>query len=215
MKLPNSWKEVPLKHYIEISEVSFIDMDEIDKAVKILAILSSQSEEDIIELTVDEIARYTKQVSFVFKKYEPKGVPTFIRLKGKRYSLNNDVKSLSGAEYIDFTSLIKDKQDIAKNLPQILAIFLEPINIFGFKKKDCYRKNPEGNYIKKLQVRVDVAKDCLELPSTTAMDLAGFFLKSYESLTKATLNYLKLKQMKTMKILRKEAMALENIGRGS
>lgn len=214
MKLPKSWEEVPLKHYIEISEISFVDMDEIDKAVKILSILSGEPEENIIELSVQEIANYTKQVAFVYVEHKGKGVPTSVKLKGKRYHINNGIRLLSGAEYIDFTSLVKDKKDIAINLPQILAIFMKPINWYGGNKKGCYRKNPEGNYVQTLQSRINTARDCQDLPSNIAMELAGFFLKSYESSMRATQNYLRLEQLKTMKKLQKELRGFENTGLG-
>lgn len=208
MKLPKSWEEVPLSKYIEISEVSFVDMDEIDKAVKILSILSGQTEDSILDLKGKEILAYYKQVTFIFSEHKGKGVPTSIKLNGKRYHINNDIHSLCAAEYIDYTNWVKDRSEIARNLPNILAIFFQPIGLFGFKKKSCYRKNTDGDLIQTTASRIATAKELKDLPANVAMELAGFFLKSYESSMKATQNYLTNQQKKTMKLLKKEATDL-------
>lgn len=210
MKLPKSWKEVPLKKYIEISEVSLVDMDEIDKAVKLLSILSGKTTDEIEGLDIQLIAKYTKQISFIYTQHVGKGVPTHVWLKGRKYFINNDLKKLTGAEYIDFTSMCKDKNDINANINQILAIFFKPVNWFGFRKQGCYKKSVNGEWIQTLDSRVETAKLLMELPSSTAMELSGFFFRSWENLTKATKNYLKLQHLKTLNTLKKEMKSIKH-----
>src|SRR5688572_22106597 len=172
MRLPKSWAEVPLKKYIEISELSLVDMDEIDKAVKILSVLSGWTEDEISELSVKKIAEYTKQVRFIYSYPKTKGIPTYVWVKGKKFYLNNDLKRIKGAEYIDLVSFCKEKEKVASRLPEILAIFFEPVNWFGFRKRGCYKKNKEGEYIQTTDSRIRTAEILMDLPADKAMALS-------------------------------------------
>jgi hypothetical protein len=217
MKLPKKWREVSLKQFIDISEVSLIDMDETDRAVKILSILSGWSEDDVLDLDIRKIAEYTRRVKFIYTPYKPSGVPTYVRIGAKRFYVNNDLSKLKGAEYIDFVSFCKDKDLIASKLPQILAIFLKPVNWLGYKKKSCYYKGRDGEYIQTVQSRIETAKMLDKIPCTIAIDLSGFFLKNWVSSIKAIKGYLSQEHKKTMENLNRELqeMGLSSIGDGA
>ena len=95
--------------------------------------------------------------------------------------------------------MIKEKSDVTKNLPKIIAIFLHPVNFFRFKKKSCY-----DNDCQTLESRNKTAKIVEDnLMMDNVMMLSGFFLKSWQVLAKATLDYSELQTKKARKQLKK------------
>jgi len=199
MRVPDKWSEVSLKQYIEITDVVAIDMDELDKQVKILSILTKLDEDTVTALAIPRLKEAIRACAFIYGKPELKPTEDFIKIGGKRFRINKMLNTLSGAEYIDMTSLVKDPKQITANLPKIIAIFLHPVNIFGFKKGKYYDKG-----FQTLESRMATAKLIEDhLMMDKVMNLSGFFLRNWEALTKATLRYSDLQTMKARKNLKK------------
>lgn len=204
MKLPKSWGEITLNQYIQIVEVSAIDMDELDKHVKILSILSGQDEDSILSISLPELKEAIRQVQFIYSLPKPKGIKTSLRIGLNRFEVNIDLKKLSAGEYIDLAELTKDKQAVTSNLHKIIAIFLKPVNWFGFSQKKYYTKNQEGDLIQTLKSRnrtEKLLKDNLMMDEV--ISLSGFFLNNWDILMKATLRYSEKQNKKMAKNLNK------------
>lgn len=214
MKVPTKWSEIRLKQYIEISEISQVDMDELDKNAKILSVLTGESEETIMALDLNELKAAIKAIQFIYTQPKTSGVRTSIRIKGNRFYINNNVRELTGGEYITFTSLLKDKSQVTINLPHILALFFKPINLLGSYRRKCYTKNNSGVLIQKLDSYTKTAELIRDnLTMDVVMELSAFFLQSYELSIKTTQDYLIKQTKKNMKMLAKE-MDSGNIGHG-
>lgn len=211
MRVPDKWSEVSLKQYIEITDVVAIDMDELDKQVKILSILTKESEDDICAIPLPRLKEAIRACAFIYGKPELKATEDFIKIGGKRFRINKMLNTISGAEYIDMTSLVKDPKQITANLPKIIAIFLHPVNIFGFKQRKYYDKG-----FQTLESRMATAKLIEDnLMMDKVMNLSGFFLRSWEALTKATLHYSDLQMIRARKSLKKLLKGASlSIGRG-
>lgn len=217
IKLPTSWGDVTLKKYIEITEFQAVDMDELDKSVKILSILSDKTEDEILDISLPDIKECIKRIQFIYTTPEEGKIKQKIKINGHRYFINLNVRSITGAEYIDFTSLLKEKDKITQNLTQILPIFLKPVNIFGFKKKKCYRINDKNEEVQTLESRAFTSKLILDnLTMDIVFNLSGFFLRNYQALTKATLDcIIKENSKKRELILRKmKKEGFKNTGAG-
>ena len=215
MQIPKSWADVSLKQYIEISEVQEIDLDELDRNVKILSILSKCPEEKIWDLSLSEVKGYIRQIAFIYTTPQSKGIRQSIRIKGQRFRIETNLKELRGGEYIDLANLTKEKEEITGNLSQIIAIFLKPINFLGLKKKSCYKLNDKGVYVQTLQSRALTAKHIEKhLSMDIVFELSAFFLKSGDALIQVGLNYSTAKLKQTAKELIKEIRASKNIGVG-
>jgi len=199
MKVANNWAEVSLKQYIEITDISQIDMDELDKQIKVLAVLSNTSEELLCAMELSLLKQAIRGCQFIYTKPPTKHIKQSIKIGGHRFNINTNLKKISGGEYIDLTSMIKEKSDVTKNLPKIIAIFLHPVNFFRFKKKSCYEKDCQT-----LESRNKTAKIVEDkLMMDDVMMLSGFFLKSWQVLAKATLDYSELQTKKARKQLKK------------
>lgn len=198
MKLPTKWSEVSLKQYIEITEVSIIDMDELDKSVKILAILSGAKEDFFLELPLNQVKEYIRSIQFIYTNPEGGALRHTRKFGIKKYKINYKLSDITGGEYIDLTGFIKDPIKVTQNFPQILAIFFKPINWLGLNKKGCYHN---GNQT--VESRIETAKILYDLPMDEVAALSGFFLRSYEALTKATIQTVEKMNKKNRKNLEK------------
>lgn len=199
IKLPKSWNDITLKQFIEVCEINEVDMDYLDKEIAILAILANVEQIEIESLSIIEIKEASRSIRFIYSKPELKGIKQYIWLGFNKYKINNDVKSISGGEYIDLTSLTKEPKEINKNLPSILSIFLQPVNYVGFKKSKCYK-----NGIQTLESRNKTKKDIEKyLMMADVMQMSAFFLNNWNSLIKATQEYTILESKKTAKKINK------------
>lgn len=199
MKIPTSWAEVTLKQYIEVADINAIDMDELDKQVKILSILSNTPEDIICYMPLPQLKEAIRACQFIYTKQTTGSIKQFLRIGANRFEVNTNLKTITGGEYIDLTGFIKDKNDVTKNLPQIIAIFLHPVNWLGMRKKSAYHQGCQT-----LESRARTAKLIQDkLMMNEVMILSGFFLNSWKVLTKATLNYSELQMKMTKKQLEK------------
>lgn len=211
MKLPTKWSNVRLKQYIDIVEVSAVDMDELDKSVKILAILSGEKEDFFLELPLALVKDYIRKIQFIYTKPEGGVLRHTKRIGTKKFKINYRLSDITGGEYIDLTGFVKDPIKVTQNLPSILAIFFKPINWLGLEKKDCYHN---GNQT--VESRIATAKIIQDLPMDEVSALSGFFLRSYEALMKVTIQQIEKankKNRKTIeKLFRKEGFSTSGLG---
>lgn len=192
IKIPTTWAEISLKQYIEIADIIAIDMDEIDKQIKIISILSKEPETKIMEMNLSALKEAIRITSFIYTKPKTKGIKHVIRLGLQRFEINYDLKKINAGEYIDLTSMTKDKDLITQNLPMILAIFFHPINIIGQRKKTCY-----VNGAQTLESRIKTSKLIEKhLMMDDVMQLSSFFLTVSVRLTEATIKIIEKENKK-------------------
>jgi len=196
IKIKDNWSEVTLKEYQDISELNGIDMDEINRQIKIVSILSKFSEDEIEAFPLPTLKAAIRATDFLYTTPEPMPLKN-IWIKGKRYRVNLRLNELTGGEYIDLTGYTKDAKEITGNLHHLIALFLHPVNFFGFRKGKYYKGGSRP-----LNVRNEIAKS---LPDNIKMDvvfrLSGFFLPNFQALLKATLDCSVTELLKTKKKL--------------
>lgn len=193
MRIANKWSEVSLKQYIEIADINAIDMDELDKQVKILSILSNTPEDTICQMNLSDLKEAIRHCQFIYTPPLAGHIKQYIKIGRHKFEVNTNLRKISGGEYIDYTNLIKDQSEVTRNLPRIIAIFLHPVNWFGFRKgKHTIESRNKTAKLIEANMKMD-----------NVMMLSGFFLKSYEVLTKATLDYSVLQMKKTRSKLNK------------
>lgn len=210
VKLPDNWSEIRLKQYIEVVEVSQIDMDELDRNVKILSILSNQSEDTLLTLSLGDIKKLISHIAFIYSMPKTVGIPKTVTLNGSVFDINYMINTITGGEYIDLCEMVKDKKNITSNLPSIIALFLKPKEskyyetILGKKVQTLESRNRSASLISEHMSMIDV------------MTLSGFFLKSLNALMEVTLAYSVKEQTKVAKQLKKEIQKhSKSIGVGS
>lgn len=184
MKLVNikytGW-DCPLNIAMQIVDVvKNKDMETIDKNIKLISIVSDLSEDEIENLPIAEYNRLLSQCEWMNREPIGEYNDHFI-LNGREYVVDNDLKRLTTAQYIDFQTFQKD---IKKNIKYILAVFILPKG----------KKYNEGYDID------EVANDIWEyMPYIYVEGLLSFFLLAFQSLINSLLTYSILKMKKAMK----------------
>ena len=136
MKLPKNWKDITLGQYVDLLPSAFKDMNDIEKIIHSLSILTSQRKAKIRGLSIDKTKELNKKLSFLEEMPTGKPVDKF-KLNGVWYRVEPNANKMSAGSYITtmhiFQDLDKDPEKIEKNLHIILAQVVQPIKRKGFK----------------------------------------------------------------------------------
>ena len=199
VRVPTSWEDVTLRQFIELSKVPDMGFSKEDANLRILSILTGIDDSELYELPVGELAKINALVKFIESKDSLFPVKYKIKIKDKRYKFEWKTNLLTSGEYIDIQEYLKSKND---NLHKILAIYLKPINIFGFRIKSKYKKNIYGKYIQTLESREETAQFLLDnITMDKVFAMSGFFLQTWGVLMKATQAYLAKEKNRAMKAI--------------
>lgn len=176
----DNYKKLNVSKYLELQSIDIEGKEEVDIQVNILSILYDMSEDEILELPIPEYKKLVIGSSFLTIPPTPYDkIPDTIIINNKKYNVIKDIRRMSAGQYIDYQNYIKDKSP--KMLPFLLSCFLIP-------KGKKYGEDLE-----------EVLEDINNLSILDAISLSAFFLKKWESSTRATLIYLIWKMKRMMK----------------
>lgn len=130
-----SYSELSISKYQEIKDMLKDEYEPLDLQVKLVSILSDKSEDEILNMNINDYHDLVQKTDFLMKPPQPvKKVPNKIVINGKKYIISKDVSRFTTAQYIDYQTLTA-KEDREKYLQYILACFLVPE---GHKYNDGY-----------------------------------------------------------------------------
>ena len=121
-KLISSWTEVTLEKWLKL--VSFKTGTKTKEARETIAALSDIPKNVIDQLELKDVALIMERVSDL-QKDEDSSLKRVIEIEGKRYGFHPDLNSITLGEYADIENFIKN--DIEKNLPELMAVLYRPI----------------------------------------------------------------------------------------
>ena len=196
----DNYNKLSIGKFMEIQDIDFTGMEEIDIQVSLIAILNDMTEDEVMDLPLNDYKDCVRKLKFLATKPEPKTkVPKAVKLDGKEYTVIKDIKEMTAGQYIDYQNYLSHKEN--KYLPHILSCFIIPKG----------EKYGDSN----LMEIIEIIKT--ELPIGIALTMSAFFLKKWESLTKGTLTYLGLKMKwmmrkeKNQEVKKKMQMAIKNL----
>lgn len=196
----DNYNKLSIGKFMEIQDIDFTGMEEIDIQVSLIAILNDMTEDEVMDLPLNDYKDCVRKLKFLATKPEPKNkVPKAVKLDGKEYTVIKDIKEMTAGQYIDYQNYLSHKDN--KYLPHILSCFIIPKG----------EKYGDSN----LMEIIEIIKT--ELPIGIALTMSAFFLKKWESLTKGTLTYLGLKMKwmmrkeKNQEVKKKMQMAIKNL----
>lgn len=154
---------LPIGLYQEILKISKNEsLEEIDKQIKIVALLNDLSEDEVLDLPIEEYSKLAEQTAFLAVAPESrKMIADEIKVGDWDLIPVKDIRKMTTAQYIDFQTFSKD---LEKYLVEILSCILVP--------KGC-------KYIKEYDVSLLIEDLRRELSVTDAVSLYAFFLSSY------------------------------------
>ena len=208
MDIIDSYNKLTLGKYMEIQEVSRNEsLEDIDKQVQILSILTGVAEEEILHLPIQDYKELVVKSGFL----DPENIN--YHPVAKKYILGKfelipcrDFRKIETCQYIDFQTYAPD---LDKYLVEFLSVILVPKG---------HRYN-EGYDI--LEVQKAIRE---EMSVSDGVSLAGFFLTWCRKSIKDSLNYSrqeamrikdKTKREEILGKIREQERLLETSGDGS
>jgi len=143
IKVSTAWHEVNLDTFIKIGEVQaeekFKDLN-LQKRLRIIALISNYSYEQLLKLNSDNLGAILEATSFLDK--EPPKVRNRkpFKIGEVEYMYHPNFKKLSAGEMISVEQLIMDGEQFDKNsTPGVLAILFRPTVVkFDERKQEAY-----------------------------------------------------------------------------
>lgn len=172
----DNYRRLPIGKYEEICRLcKDEELDELDRQVKIISVLSDLSEDEILNLPIVEYKEMAERTKFLNEMTERDAarIASSYNVGGFKLVPVTDVRKITTAQYIDFQEYAKGGDE---NLVEVLSCMLVPK---GMKYNNGYDV-------------VDVQQAIRENMSVSdVLALTAFFLASYRKLTRDFLNYSK------------------------
>jgi hypothetical protein len=125
-------------------------------------------------------------------------------LKGKRFRLLLNVSVLTGGQYIDLMTFLKNPEAINQNIHNVLAVIASPLKLGLFKTKYDGKKQAE---------RAKFFHD--NMPVSIAYPILVFFCNLSSHLTPAIAAYLNRDTMEKMSMVQHQVQDIMNATDGS
>lgn len=187
------WDDISVELFDKIKEVlNKKGIEDIDKNISIVSILSEKDEDEISNLPITEFSKLVEQTAFLNEMPKVEIKDKYI-INGKKYNVFTSLKKMTTAQYIDFQTLQKNYN---KNLKYLLAVFLIPDGA------------EYGDY------DIDEVADELyrHLSIADAESIMFFFVMSYRALMQGMLTYSISKMKKEMRKTKDKILKIK-IGR--
>ncbi len=129
-KLISKWSDVNYETWLKL--IDFQNGTKTKEAEETIAALSNIPKDLIKQLELSDIVNIMNKVSEM-QQEQDSALKRIIEVEGKRYGFHPDLSSISLGEWADIETFIK--QDIEKNLPEVMAVLYRPITE---EKNDIY-----------------------------------------------------------------------------
>ena len=173
MKIIDNYRDLPIGLYLEICDIDRReDLEDINKQVSIISVLTGMAEEDIYNLPLEEYRQLAAKSQYLRHPYEGEILTAKNYIVGK-FTLvpMEDYRKITTAQYIDFQTFAKDEE---RNIVEILSCMLIP-------KGKKYNQDYDVLEVQKaLREHLCVAD---------ALSLLAFFFVQYRQSIKDSLTY--------------------------
>lgn len=122
----DNYRDLPYGKYEEIMRLCEDEMNEVDRKVAILAVLTGKTEDEILHLPLPTFTEYSKKSRFLEHECPENLIPAVRRsyaLGGFVLLPVTDIRKITAAQYIDFQTFSKEKE---KRMVEMLSCFLVP-----------------------------------------------------------------------------------------
>lgn len=179
-----TYKDINVRKFMKLQEVlEDNDYDELHLQSCLIAIIEDMTEDEVLQLKLNEYSRKAQELNFLTAQPNiPNRCPDKLVLGGEKYVLVKDVRKLSAGQFIDFETLMGEKNR-DKYLPNILACFVIP----------------EGKEYGDYDVMEVADKIADYMSAEEALMICNFFQKQSLVFTKLTLRYLERRLKKEMR----------------
>ena len=121
-KLINKWSDVNYKTWLKL--IDFQNGTKTKEAEETIAALSDIPKELIKQLNLSDVVVILSRIAEM-QQEQDSSLKRIIEVEGKRYGFHPDLSSITLGEWADIETFIKN--DIEKNLPEVMAVLYRPI----------------------------------------------------------------------------------------
>ena len=182
-KLISKWADVNYETWLKL--IDFQNGTKTKEAEETIAALSNIPKDLIKQLELKDIVNIMSKVSEM-QQEQDSALKRIIEVEGKRYGFHPDLSSISLGEWADIETFIK--QDIEKNLPEVMAVLYRPITE---EKNDIYTIEA---YDGDIRIRAEEMK---KMPSEQVQSALFFFYNLGKALSETLPLYL-MQKLKVM-----------------
>jgi hypothetical protein len=188
--------------FIQCKTIADFETDAINKSIKMLAIVSDKTFDDIESMPIDELTNALKQFNDIETLTSNTKLKMKFKVKGKRFECIWQTQKMGANQYIDATSFCKTEKDIVNNIHNIMASICVERTWYGKKLK----YNPENH-----KEIADLFYNHLKI--TQAYPIMLFFCKYFQELHNNILTYLEEAAENSMKIAKNHKDKEEHLKR--
>ena len=195
MKIIDNYRKLPIGKYNEIVKLCETEMDEVDRKVKIVGILTGLTDDEVLALPITDFTECCAKAKFIDLPCPETLIPSV----SKSYPVGEfnlvpvtDMRKVTTAQYIDFLSFSKDKEH---NIVEMLSCFLVPK---GMDYNEGYDILDVHNAIKE------------EMSVAEVLAVLAFFFGSWTRSLHSTLSYSE-RMARRVKDKEKRQMMMERI----
>ena len=166
-----TWNDITLDQFIKIQDIVKSDMEDLDKTISIISIITGI--ENVDELPLTEFNKLVPLMSLLKTKIPQIKLKKEYVLNGTKYIVTDKIRNLTTGQYIDYTNICLNK------------ITLDNINVVV-----SYLLIPEGKKYNKDYDIDKVAEDVkmyMSMPDINAV--ADFFVNALKKLLKTSVDY--------------------------
>ena len=195
MKIIDNYRKLPIGKYNEIVKLCETEMDEVDRKVSIVAILTGLTEDEVLALPITDFTECCAKAKFIDLPCPETLIPSVSKsypVGGFNLVPVTDMRKVTTAQYIDFITFSKDKEH---NIVEMLSCFLVPK---GMDYNEGYDILDVHNAIKE------------EMSVAEVLALLAFFFGSWTRSIHSTLSYSE-RMARRVKDKEKRKMMMERI----
>ena len=126
MKIIDNYRKLPIGKYNEIVKLCETEMDEVDRKVKIVGILTGLTDDEVLALPLTDFTECCAKARFIDQPCPETLIPSVSKsypVGGFNLVPVTDMRKVTTAQYIDFLAFSEDKEH---NIVEMLSCFLVP-----------------------------------------------------------------------------------------
>lgn len=176
MNIIDNYRKLPIGKYIDIVRLCETEMDEVDRKVKIVGILTGLTDDEVLALPLTDFTECCAKARFIDLPCPETLIPSVSKsypVGGFNLVPVTDMRKVTTAQYIDFITFSKDKEH---NIVEMLSCFLVPK---GMDYNEGYDILDVHNAIKE------------EMSVAEVLAVLAFFFGSWTKSLHSTLSYSK------------------------
>ena len=185
VNVKDSWEEITLKQYTELSKLGTLDQTNIETILSQICLLTDAKQEDLIDFSSNEIMKISQVIADgIGNQSIPKFLGKFIYIDGQMYVIKSDYSSITLSEQIYIKNIEENEKNETERLLGMLSILIRP----GYSKEDASGVRYIQNKIDASDINSRKEIFRTKLPVVTALSVIQSFTNGTRELLKNTKN---------------------------